>query len=145
MKKQKVLFVCVHNSARSQMAEAFVNSLYGDRFEAKSAGLEPGDLNPLVVKAMEEIGIDISNHRTKSVLDFYKSGELFSWVITVCDEANGERCPVFPGVVKRPHWSFPDPAQLTGTPEERMNAIRRLRLDIRVAVVEWAEFARRQS
>lgn len=145
MKKQKVLFVCVHNSARSQMAEAFVNSLYGDRFEAKSAGLEPGDLNPLVVKAMDEIGIDISNNRTKSVLDFYKSGELFSSVITVCDEANGERCPVFPGVVKRLHWSFPDPAQLTGTLEERMKAIRRIRLDIRVAVVEWAEFTRKQA
>jgi arsenate reductase len=145
MKKQKVLFVCVHNSARSQMAEAFVNSLYGDRFEAKSAGLEPGELNPLVVEAMDEIGIDISNNRTKSVLDFYKSGELFSSVITVCDEANGERCPVFPGVVKRLHWSFPDPAKLTGTPEERMKAIRRIRLDIRVAVVEWAEFTRKQA
>jgi arsenate reductase len=145
MKKQKVLFVCVHNSARSQMAEAFVNSLYFDRFEAKSAGLEPGELNPLVVQAMEEIGIDISNNRTKSVLDFYKSGELFSWVITVCDEATGERCPVFPGGVKRLHWNFPDPSQLTGTLEEQMKAIRRLRLDIRVAVVEWAETARKKS
>ena len=145
MKKPKVLFVCVHNSARSQMAEAFVNSLYEDRFEAKSAGLEPGELNTLVVQAMEEIGIDISNNRTKSVLDFYKSGELFSWVITVCDEASGERCPVFPGGVKRLHWNFPDPSRLTGTLEEQMKAIRRIRLNIRVAVVQWAETARKKS
>ena len=93
MKKEKVLFVCIHNSARSQMAEAWLNTLYGDRFEAKSAGLEPGTLNPLVVGAMDEVGIDISRNRTKSVYDFFKRGDLFSWVITVCDEASRRTLP----------------------------------------------------
>ncbi|MDP1990885.1 MAG: arsenate reductase ArsC [Syntrophales bacterium] len=137
MKKQRVLFVCVHNSARSQMAEAWLNFLHGDRFEAKSAGLEPGALNPLVVKAMDEVGIDISQNQTKSVYDLFKAGELFSWVITVCDKASAERCPVFPGIVKHLHWSFPDPALLTGTMEEKMNAIRKIRGDIRCAVRDW--------
>jgi arsenate reductase len=137
MKKQKVLFVCIHNSARSQMAEAWLNFLYGDRFEAKSAGLEPGTLNPLVVAAMDEVGIDISRNRTKSVYDLFKNGELFSWVITVCDETGAERCPVFPGIVKRLHWSFPDPALLTGTWEEKMVAIRKIRGDIKKMVKDW--------
>lgn len=137
MKREKVLFVCIHNSARSQMAEAWLNVLYGDRFEAKSAGLEPGVLNPLVVIAMNEVGIDISQKQTKSVYDFFKTGELFSWVITVCDESSAERCPIFPGAVKRLHWSFPDPAFLTGTLEEKMNAIRKIRSDIRSAVKDW--------
>jgi arsenate reductase len=137
MKKQKVLFVCIHNSARSQMAEAWLNVLYGDRFEAKSAGLEPGELNPLAVKAMEEAGIDISKNRTKNVFDIIKSGEMFSWVVTVCDESSAERCPVFPGVVKRLHWSFPDPALLTGVLEEKMNSVRNIRDDIRAAVRQW--------
>jgi arsenate reductase len=137
MKKQKVLFICIHNSARSQMAEAWLNFLHGDRFEAKSAGLEPGELNPLAVKTMEEAGIDISKNRTKSVFDIIKSGEMFSWVVTVCDESSAERCPVFPGIVKRLHWSFPDPALLNGTLEEKMNAVRNIRDDIRAAVRQW--------
>jgi arsenate reductase len=137
MKREKVLFVCIYNSARSQMAEAWLNVLYGNRFEAKSAGLEPGVLNPLVVKAMDEVGIDISQNQTKSVYDLFKTGELFSWVITVCDESSAERCPIFPGAVKRLHWSFPDPAILTGTLEEKMNAIRKIRSDIRSAVRDW--------
>ena len=137
MKKQKVLFVCIHNSARSQMAEAWLNFLYGYRFEAKSAGLEPGELNPLAVKAMKEAGIDISNNRTKSVFDLLKSGELFSWVITVCDESNSERCPIFPGFARQLHWSFPDPSSLDGPPEEKMNAVRKIRDDIREVVFKW--------
>jgi arsenate reductase len=137
MKKQKVLFVCIHNSARSQMAEAWLNFLYGDRFEAKSAGLEPGTLNPLVVAAMDEVGIDISRNRTKSAYDLFKNGELFSWVITVCDETAAERCPVFPGMVNRLHWSFPDPSLLTGTLEEKMVAVRKIRGDIKKVVKEW--------
>ncbi len=137
MKKQKVLFVCIHNSARSQMAEAWLNFLYGDRFEAKSAGLEPGTLNPLVVAAMDEVGVDISRNRTKSIYDLFKKGELFSFVITVCDETAAERCPVFPGIVKRLHWSFPDPALLTGTWEEKMDAIRKIRCDIKKMVNDW--------
>ncbi|TSA45145.1 MAG: arsenate reductase ArsC [Deltaproteobacteria bacterium] len=143
MKKQKVLFVCIHNSARSQMAEAWLNVLYGDRFEAKSAGLEPGELNPLIVSAMDEVGIDISQNRTKSVYDLFKAGELFSWVITVCDESSAQRCPIFPGVVNRLHWSFPDPALLTGSLDEKMKAIRKIRNDIKSAVKDWgASFTR---
>ena len=113
--KKRVLFVCVHNVARSQMAEAFLKSLAGDRFEAVSAGLEPGEINPLVVEVMREAGIDISQNRSKSVFDLYKRGELFSYVISVCDEASAEMCPVFPGLlVKQVHWSFDDPSGFTG-------------------------------
>src|SRR5574344_130132 len=100
MEKIKVLFVCIHNSARSQMAETFLNQLGGDKFEAESAGLEPGNLNPIVVDAMKEIGIDISNNKTNSVFDFYKSGKRYHFVFTVCDEASGEKCPIFPGNLK---------------------------------------------
>jgi arsenate reductase len=99
--KIKVLFVCIHNSARSQMAEAWLNHLCGERFYAQSAGLEPGSLNPLVVQVMKEAGIDISQNKTKSVFDFFKAGDIFSHVITVCDESSAEKCPVFPGVTNR--------------------------------------------
>src|SRR3954447_17723161 len=115
MKKKKVLFVCIHNSARSQMAEAFLNKICGGEFEAKSAGLEPGSLNPIVVEAMQEIGIDISRKSTQAVFDVVKSGKTFAHVVTVCDEASAERCPIFPGVTTRLHWSFPDPSALEGS------------------------------
>jgi len=133
----KVLFVCVHNSARSQMAEAFLNHLAGDRFEAHSAGLEPGTLNPLSVEAMAEAGIDISANRTKSVFDYFKHGTMFNHVVTVCDGANAERCPIFPGIAQRMHWSFADPAALEGTHEEKLVAARRIRDEIREAVVSF--------
>ena len=134
MKKDKVLFVCVHNSARSQMAEAFLNQIADDRFEASSAGLEPGVLNPLAVEVMQEMGIDISGNQTKDVFDLFKKGELYSFVITVCDGANAERCPVFPGIVSRLHWSFDDPAALQGSDEERLEAAREIRDQIRRSV-----------
>jgi arsenate reductase (thioredoxin) len=110
--KQKVLFICTHNSARSQMAQAFLNEICGDHFEPHSAGLEPGRLNPLAVEAMREIGIDISQNQTQSVFDVFRSGELFAYAITVCDESSAQSCPIFAGVTKRLHWSFPDPAEL---------------------------------
>lgn len=135
--RQKVLFVCVRNSARSQMAAAFLNRECGDYFAADSAGLEPGKLNPLAVAAMQEIGIDISENATQSVFDVFKLGELFSYVITVCDEASTERCPIFPGVVTRLHWSFPDPAVLEGTWEKRLSATRAIRDAIRDRVRTW--------
>src|SRR5512137_385411 len=119
MEKIKILFVCVHNAARSQMAEAFLTALDGERFEAHSAGLEPGVLNPLAVEVMREAGIDISRHETKSVLDFFKQGKLYRYVITVCDETAAESCPIFPGITTRLHWSFADPAMFTGSWEER--------------------------
>ena len=135
--KKKVLFVCIHNSARSQMAEAFLNQICGDTFEAHSAGLEPGKLNPVVVEAMREAGIDISGNQTKSVIDMIKSGRLFAYVITVCDEASAERCPIFPGVTTRLHWGFPDPSALQGTPEQKLARTREIRDTIRARVQAW--------
>ncbi len=139
MQKMKVLFVCVHNSARSQMAEAFLNALDAERFEAQSAGLEPGVLNPYVVKAMSEVGIDISGKLTKDVFDMIKKGAMYSYVVTVCDGASAERCPIFPGVTTRLHWSFPDPAALQGTEEEKMAGTRAIRDAIEAKIKEWAE------
>jgi arsenate reductase len=124
--KKKALFICVHNSARSQMAAALLNKTCGEFFEAHSAGLEPGTLNPLAVEALGEIGIDISRNKTQAVFDVFKSGELFAYVITVCDESEAKGCPIFPGVTTRLHWSFPDPSQVTGTLEERMEATRQV-------------------
>jgi arsenate reductase len=137
--KQKVLFICVHNSARSQMAEAFLNDICGDHFEAHSAGLEPGTLNPMAVEAMREIGIDISQNQTQAVFDVFKSGELFAYVITVCDETSAESCPIFPGVTTRLCWSFPDPAALTGTRDERLKGTREIRDQIRNRIEMWCE------
>lgn len=137
MDRIKILFVCVHNSARSQMAEAFVNHLFGDRFIAESAGLEPGVLNPIAVEVMREVGIDISGNRTKSVFDFYTQGKLYNYVITVCDESRAEQCPLFPGITKRLHWSFEDPASFTGDHEERLIKTRQVRDNIRRKVEEF--------
>jgi arsenate reductase len=134
MEKLKVLFVCVHNSARSQMAEAFLNEMAGDLFEAESAGLEPGKLNSLVVEAMNEISIDISNNQTKSVFELFKQGRLFNFVISVCDGANAERCPIFPGVTKRLGWTFEDPASFTGTDEEKLVQTRMVRDKIKAEI-----------
>ncbi len=135
--KSNVLFICVHNSARSQMAEAWLNQICGDSFAAESAGLEPGTLNPLVVEAMQEVGIDISNKETRAVFDVFKSGKLFGHVITVCDETSAERCPIFPGVTKRLHWSFRDPSALIGTHEEKMAGVREIRDEIREKIEVW--------
>lgn len=135
--KIKVLFVCVHNSARSQMAEAFLNLLGGEKFFAESAGIEPGTLNPIVVDSMKEIGIDISNHQTKSVFDFFKEGRLYRYVITVCDESSGERCPIFPGNAQRLHWSFEDPSSFTGSYEEKLQKTRLVRDAIKSRIEEF--------
>jgi arsenate reductase len=135
--KTKVLFVCVHNSARSQMAEALMNSMAGDRYIAQSAGLEPGTLNPLAVEVMREIGIDISQNKTKDVFDFFKSGVLFNYVVTVCDGASAERCPIFPGITQRVHCSFPDPAVLTGSTEEQLHKTREIRDQIKAWLEQW--------
>ena len=138
MDKSRVLFVCVHNSARSQMAEAFLKTLANDRFEAMSAGLEPGVLNPLVVDAMKEVEIDISHNQTKSVFGLYKNGELFSYVITVCDEASAEQCPFFPGLLAAQiHWSFADPARFQGAWEERLEQTRQVRDKIKLQIEQW--------
>jgi len=135
--KPKVLFICVHNSARSQMAAALLNRACGARFQAESAGLEPGTLNPLAVEALQEIGIDISQNMTRAVFDVFKSGELFAYVITVCDEASAERCPIFPGVTTRLHWSFPDPSGFPGAREEKLARTREVRDTIKAKVEQW--------
>ena len=137
--KKKVLFICVHNSARSQMAEAFLNLICPDYFEAHSAGLEPRALNPLAVEAMREVGVDISGKKTQAVFDVFKTGEFFPFVITVCDETSAERCPIFPSVTQRLHWSFPDPAALGGTQAERLEGVRKIRDQIRARIEAWCD------
>jgi len=122
----KVLFVCVHNSARSQMAEAFFNQYAHEGDIAESAGIKPGALNPYVVRAMAEKGFDISNNITKGAFDLYKQGRLFSHVITVCDEAT-QQCPIFPGTRSVLSWSFEDPSVLSGSDEEIMEKVRVIR------------------
>jgi arsenate reductase len=138
-RKIKVLFVCIHNSARSQIAEAFLKKIGGDRFESQSSGLEPGILNPLAVEVMQEVGINISSNQTKSVFDFFKSGELFDYVVTVCDGASAEKCPIFPGITTRLHWSFEDPAALEGDHEARLVSARKIRNEIQDAVKVFVE------
>jgi len=139
MEKGKVLFVCIHNSARSQIAEAFLNQMCGEQFEALSAGIEPGKLNPVVVEAMQEIGIDISRNQTKSVDSMLKSRTTFSYVVTVCDETSAERCPVFPGPTRRLHWGFPDPSALQGSHEEKLARTREIREMIKAKIDQWCE------
>ncbi|HZZ01071.1 MAG TPA: aquaporin [Candidatus Baltobacteraceae bacterium] len=135
--KRSVLFVCVHNSARSQMAEAFLNAQCSDDFRAESAGLEPGTLNSLAVAAMSEAGFDISKNATKSAFELFKDGRQYSYVITVCDETAAERCPVFPGGARQLHWSFPDPAALEGTWDQRLDKARAIRDQIRARIDAW--------
>ena len=137
--EKRVLFICIHNSARSQMAAEWLNEICGDYFEAESAGLELGALNPLAVQVMDEVGIDIWNNKTQAVFDVFKSGQLFAYVITVCDEASAEKCPIFPGVTNRLHWSFPDPSAPVGTQEERLEGTRKIRDDIRRRIETWCD------
>jgi arsenate reductase len=127
--KNSVLFLCTHNSARSQMAEALLNTLNGDKYEAYSAGIMATRINPYVVKAMAEIGIDISKNRSKSIEEFRRKN--FNYVVTVCDNAK-EACPFFPGE-KIIHKSFDDPSQVKGSEEEIMKQTRRVRDEIK----EW--------
>jgi len=139
MNKKKVLFICVHNSARSQMAEAFLRQIAGDRFEVESAGLEPGKLNPVVIEVMKEVGIDISQNKTKSVFDFYKQGKRYDYVITVCDESQAAKCPVFPGAICQLHWGFDDPAGFKGSWEEKLEKTRQVRDKIKQKIEDWAK------
>jgi arsenate reductase len=133
----RVLFICLHNGGRSQMCEAFLNRYAGDRFAAQSAGLEPGELNPLVVKAMAEIGYDISKNQTKSAFSVWRSGNIFQYVIAVCDKEAAEKCPIFPGTVTRLHWPFPDPAKVTGTYAEKLEKVRCIRDEIGSKIQDW--------
>lgn len=142
MIKHTILFVCIHNSARSQMAEAFLNHYSDGSLIAESAGLEPGKLNPNAVTVMQEVGIDISQKGTQEVFDLFKKGRLFQAVITVCDEASAEGCPIFPGVVRRLGWSFADPSGFTGSREEILDQTRKVRDQIKEAVMAFIEEAK---
>lgn len=135
--KTKVLFVCVHNAARSQMAEAFLNALAGDKFVAESAGFEPGVINPYVVKVMSELGYELAGNETKSVFDLYRAGRLYDNVIAVCDAAHAEKCPIFPGIVNRINWSFENPADFTGTEEEILAQTRSVRDQIKQQIEQF--------
>jgi len=136
----KVLFVCIHNSARSQMAEAFLNSMNITGVSAESAGSENGSLNPLVVDVMKETGIDISGNRSKTVMKMIEAGKKYDYVITVCDQASGERCPVFPGqVYNRLHIEFEDPSKVEGSHEEKLEKIRLIRDQIREKIKEFSK------
>ncbi|HTU81220.1 MAG TPA: arsenate reductase ArsC [Candidatus Acidoferrales bacterium] len=139
--KRSVLFVCVHNSARSQMAEVFLNARCPHDFHAESAGLEPGTLNPLVVDVMREAGIDISHKQTKSAFELFEAGRRYDFVVTVCYDAGAERCPVFPGAGRSLHWSFPDPSALQGTRDERLESVRAIRDAIATRIERWCEEA----
>lgn len=132
MAKKKVLFICTHNSARSQMAEGLLNALYGDKYEAYSAGTEPSRVNPYAIRAMAEIGIDISHHRSKHLREFL--GIEFDYVVTVCDKAK-DSCPFFPGGKEYIHQGFEDPSGAQGSEEEIMEKFRCVRDKIR----EWIE------
>jgi arsenate reductase len=138
--KKKVLFICVQNSARSQIAAALLNQMCGSHFEAHSAGFDPGVLNPFAVEALQELGIDISGNKTQSVFDVCKSARhIFAYVITVCSESEAKGCPIFPGVTTRLHWSFPDPAKFTGTHEERLKQTRRVRDQIHAKIDSFCQ------
>ena len=129
--KTRVLFICVHNAFRSQIAEAYLNALGGDTFEAESAGMKATEVNPLAIEAMAEEGIDISHKKAHSVFDYFKEGRFYGYVIAVCSDKENEGCPIFPGMSQRLSWSFDDPSKFTGTTEERLEQIRKVRDQIK--------------
>ena len=133
----KVLFICRHNSTRSQIAEAYLKEMGGEHFLVESAGFDPGPINPDVIRVLQEEGIDISHKTSQKVFDLFKQGKIFDFVITVCEQEEGQ-CPVFPGVTHRLHLPFPDPAQVTGDEEERLAAIRSIRDQIKANISEFA-------
>jgi arsenate reductase (thioredoxin) len=131
---ERVLFLCTHNSARSQMAEALLRRLGGDRFQVASAGTQARGVNPLATRAMAEIGVDLRGHTSKTLDRFL--GERWDYVITVCDSAN-ESCPIFPGASTRLHWSFEDPSAATGSEKQRLAVFRRVRDEIKTRIETW--------
>jgi arsenate reductase len=131
--------MCSGNDARSPMAEAWLIHLYGDQFEAQSAGLEPKAVNPMAVQAMQEVSIDISCKLPRKVFDLVKDGELFSYVITIFDQAGNERLPFFPGLTRRLQWNFQDPASITGDEEEKLEKFRKLRDNLKTKIEAWVD------
>jgi arsenate reductase len=129
--KIRVLFICIYNSGRSQMAETFLKAIGGERFEVESAGFDPKPIDPYVIEVMKEVGYDLSDNTSDSVMQFFKEGRLYNYVITVCDESIENECPVFPGIARRLHWPFPDPKKASGTDAEKIRKVRSIRDDIR--------------
>jgi arsenate reductase len=132
--KTRVLFLCTYNAARSQMAEGYVRAIAGSAYEVASAGTEPARVHPLAIRAMQEVGIDISGHTSKGVKPFL--GDVWHYVITVCDQAS-ESCPIFPFPAQRLHWEFPDPSRAEGTAEERLQVFRRVRDELSLKIRGW--------
>ncbi len=137
--KKRVLFVCIHNSARSQIAEELLRKYGGDLFEVQSAGFEPKELNPFAIEVLKEEGIDISGKEPNSLFEFFKQGKRFNYVITVCDEGNAQKCPIFPGLDYRIHWGFEDPSTFTGSDEEKLAKTREVKQQIEKEVLEFIE------
>ena len=135
MEKPRILFLCTGNSARSQMAEAFMRKYGGDKFDAFSAGLEPTDISPMTILVMNEVGISMQGYFSKSLTSFLGK-QHFSYLITVCDNAE-KKCPIFPGMGTRLHWPFEDPAAFQGTPEGKIEKFRNIRNDIETKVKVW--------
>jgi arsenate reductase (thioredoxin) len=134
MTRKRVLFLCTGNSCRSQMAEGFLRYMVGDKFEVFSAGVKPAQVNPLAIKIMAEIGIDISKQRSKSATEFL--GQKFDYVITICDNAK-QTCPAFPGNYEKTHWDLEDPTEAQGSEEERMMVFRKIRDEIEQRIKDW--------
>ena len=136
---KKVLFICVHNSARSQIAEELLKKYASDIFEATSAGFTPTTINPLVVEVMKEGNIDLTDKKTQSVFSLIQAQTFFGYVITVCDRENEAECPVFPGLPKRFHWNLENPEYFTGTHEERLNKVRELKNQIKELILDFID------
>ncbi len=134
MPKPNVLIICTGNSARSQMAEGFLKKYVGDHFDVFSAGLEPKEVNPYAIRAMSEVGIDISQQRSKDIKGFL--GQHFTYLITVCSNAEA-RCPIFPAVIYRLFWPFDDPAAFEGTDAEKLAKFREIRDQIDARIQQW--------
>ncbi len=137
--RKKILFVCIHNSARSQMAEAYIEKFANDRFESYSAGIEPGKLNPVVVEALKLDGIDISGNTTNSVDEYIDGHIQFDYSVTVCDETSAEKCPYFPGQGKRLHWGFADPSSLAGDVDDKLKMTIEIRNQIKIRIKQFLE------
>ena len=138
--KKNIIFICIHNSARSQMAEAYMKKFHGDKFNVYSAGLEEGKLNELIVEVMKLDGLDISNQKSEMVDLYLKKDIVFDYVITVCDESNAEKCPYFPGEGKRLHISFKDPSSLSGKQEDKIYEAVKIRNEIKVFIKNILKF-----
>lgn len=137
MKRSTVLFVCIHNSARSQMAQAWLRHLAPDQYEAESAGLEPGKMNPFAVQAMTFADVDMTGQYPKGIDEIVASGRSFDYVVAVCDKEAAERCPIVPGSGKKLHWNFPDPSAVVGSDEEKLARACEVRDLIKDAIIEW--------